>query len=299
MTDNIIPREQRVSYSEAEYYLQCRRKHYYGYIRNLTRKSSSIALHRGNVGHEIMDELFTALKDKSLDWDDAKDYLDESAKLYLSDGIIDAETFLLYRQQFEAFVEEYPFKDWPILAVEKRLVAKFHDSLYFPFIVDLVLRSPTREVVLIDHKFTKDFYKPWTLDLNPQLPKYIAAIRSLGSPADSAAYSIFRTGFAKASTPDNIYKIQYMDISDKRVDTAWHEQVEVSDEIQKVKKIYSEAPDYVDAISIRTVNNMMCNSCPFKSICIADYNGWATGPLLKTEYTIKEEQEFTYEQPQE
>ena len=293
---HVIPREHRVSHSEVDYFVQCPRKHYYAYIKNIRRRSSSIALHRGNVGHELVEKFFHALMAGEINVEDRKDYLTNTANQMFVEGKTDAESFSILRKQIDAFAFAYPFADWKILGVEKRLVTKVSDTLYFPFIVDLILRDPDNNIVVVDHKFTKDFYKPWNLDINPQIPKYIAALREEGKPADIGCYSIFRTGFGQNAGPESIYKLQPIETSEKRIKNTWREQYDVSRMIQDIKVIYRDDPEYVDRTSYRIANNMVCNSCPFQRICVADLNGWATGPLLKTEYEVKTEEEFVYDE---
>lgn len=285
-----IPREHRVSHSEVESFLLCNRKHYYGYLKGLTRVEHSIALNRGVNGHAILDKLFVALIDDP-NLNKAQFLREQVQASYLEQGY-EPEIMLTLIQQFDAFVAEWPFDGWKILAVEKEFVLKINDSLYLPFVVDLIMQTPEGKIAVIDHKFTKDFYKPWNLELLPQLPKYMAAIKELGLPADEAYYSIFRTGFGKSATSKDIYKLIPVELTEKRVSNSLKEQVNASLAIQQVKKL---AEDEQERSALRVANNLVCNSCSFKSICSAELNGYATGPLLKTEYKQKEEREFMIE----
>lgn len=286
----VLPRELRVSHSEVDSWLLCRRKHYYGYYLGLTRTDRSAALGMGIVGHDILNELFQDLMEEP--------HLDKMAYLknqlgnrYVT-GEIEHENLPKLTRMIEAFVDEWPFDGWKIMATEKEYVYKIDDGLYFPFVVDLIMRDPWGKYVVIDHKFTKDFYKPWNIDILPQIPKYIAALRAMGKPVDYGAYSIFRTGYAQKAESDNIYKLMPTLYSDTRVKITEEEQIGAAVDIQAFKKLPQEE---ASEKAYRIGNNLVCNSCSFKSICVAELNGHATGPLLKTEYTQKEEREFRVE----
>lgn len=286
-----IPREYRVSHSEVESWLLCRRKHYYAYIKNIQRISHSVALNHGTIGHDLLRQMFEELSpDFNMDA-----FLQVKIAELMREGELGTDSLATLARQFKAFSNINPFRGYKVLAIEKEFVVKISETLYYPFVVDLIVkRESDQKIIIVDHKFTKDFYGDRDLELLPQIPKYIAAIRLAGKPADGGAYSMFRTGYAKSSdVPDEkVYQFKPIDISEKRIETSMEEQLEAAFQIQEVKKL---DPEEQDRQALRVANKLICNSCSFHSICSAELNGHASELLLRSEYKVKEDRVFTVE----
>lgn len=285
-----IPREQRVSHSEVESWLSCKRKHYYGYLRSLERVTTSDALSRGTLGHDLLDKAYKA---KFADPDlDMEDFIRTELMNIMIEQSASQETINLLQRAFKAFFALKPFEGVEILASEYECVAQLDEGLYYPFLVDLIYRDhrgPKTRIVVVDHKFTKDFYKPWDLELLPQIPKYIAALRHAGMPADEGAYSIFRTGFGKSATDEDVYRLQPFSPSEARLENVMREQVTASRAIQAVKRL---SPEEQDRQALRVANKMVCNNCSFRQLCSAELNGHAAELLLRSAYRVKEDRVF-------
>jgi len=249
----------------------------------------------GSLGHEILDQYFKKLMEEP-DLD-GKAFVNNILMNLMIAGDTDQEIINILQRCFAAFFNMNPFEGGQVLGIEKEFVLPISPTLYYPFVVDFIYRRKDGCIIVVDHKFTANFYKPWDLDLLPQIPKYLAAIRELGLPADGGEYSVFRTGFSKKSAEDeDVYKLQPAVISDKRIETTHREQITAAQEIQQRKALPLIDQDL---LAVRTANKMVCNSCSFKSICVSDLNGHDRGLLMRSEYRQKEERVFTVESGEE
>lgn len=194
-----------VSHSEVDSYLLCRRKHYYGYTLSLRRVRESMSLAMGSLGHKLLETFYahilehTDLKDQANAevWDAAVEAATEVFRQEVKDGFEQPdnradllELFLRYVEH-EALIRE----GWTILAVEKKFNLEYDpdNQLRYPFVVDLIARDPKGKIVVIDHKFVYDFYSYEDSQMQPQIPKYIGALRGLGFKVDYGAYNMLRT----------------------------------------------------------------------------------------------------------
>lgn len=288
-----VPREERVSHSEVDSYLLCLRKHYYAYIKSIERRATSKSLSLGSMGHAVMDTVLQMWLDTG---EPANMKVVKGALMeYVREQPDTLELVNKLTEIFEAYFETNPLADYKPLAVEKTFVWKIHDNLYLPFRVDAIMRhNKTKKIVVIDHKFTANFYKPWNIDLLPQIPKYAGALREMGLPADSGAYLMFRTGYRKNAEPEEIVKLAEFELNENRVRETVREQIVSAMDIQRRKRMHI---DEADASAVRVANNLVCNSCSFQEICVSDLNGYASDLLLKSSYRIKQnEQVFQYVQ---
>lgn len=194
-----------VSHSEVESYLLCRRKHYYGYTLSLRRVRESMSLSMGSLGHKLLEVFYShILTNTELDNQDVPDVwlaaVLEARIAYeqeVKDGFEQPDNRGDIWETFLTYVEnEWLIRDgWTILAVEKRFSLEYdpNEQLRYPFVVDLIARDPKGKIVVIDHKFVYDFYSYEDTQLQPQIPKYIGALRALGFKVDYGAYNMFRT----------------------------------------------------------------------------------------------------------
>lgn len=194
-----------VSHSEVDSYLLCRRKHYYGYTLSLRRVRESMSLAMGSLGHKLLETFYahilehTELADQGNAevWEAAVAAATEVYRQEVKDGFEAPENRADLLELFLRYVEtETLIKDgWTILAVEKRFNLEYDpaNQLRYPFVVDLIARDPKGKIVVIDHKFVYDFYSYEDTQMQPQIPKYIGALRGLGFKIDYGAYNMLRT----------------------------------------------------------------------------------------------------------
>ena len=281
-----------VSHSEVDSYLLCRRKHYYGYTKSLQRVQESAALAMGSAGHKILEVFYTAIV-RGDSFDQALEEAKTEADELRQQVSIPANRANIFDTLFDIYFPNEPLvkEGWTILAVEKQFNLEYDPDTQaqYPFVVDVIAKSPEGKTVVIDHKFVYDFYNYEASIMQPQIPKYIGALRALNYKVDYGAYNMIRTRKLKESTAEGM--IAWLDVKPEpaRVMQVFKEQIAVASEIQKIKQL-DEASQ--DANAYRVANKMVCQSCSFLDICRTELSGGNSKLMIQTEYKIRERKEF-------
>jgi hypothetical protein len=279
-----------VSHSEVDSYLLCRRKHYYGYTLSLQRVKESSALAMGTAGHTVLEAFYTAIIEGK-DFDTAVGVARETA-----DGLaieIPANRANIFDTLFTYYFPNEPYvkEGYEILAVEKKFNLEYdvENSMQYPFVVDLIVKSPEGKTIVVDHKFVYDFYNYEATIMQPQIPKYVGALRALNHKIDYGMYNMIRT--RKLKEPDAASMCQQLDVKPEsaRVTQVFKEQISVASEIQKIKQL---EPEQQEATAYRVANKMVCQSCSFLDICRTELSGGNSKLMIETEYKIRERQSF-------
>lgn len=281
-----------VSHSEVDSYLLCRRKHYYGYTKSLQRMRESSALAMGSAGHKVLEVFYQNILDGH-DFDVALAAAKAEADILRKEVDIPSNRADIFDTLFNLYFPNEPLvkQGWQILGVEKQFNLEYDEarSLQYPFVVDVLARSPEGKIVVIDHKFVYDFYTYEASIMQPQIPKYIGALRALNYKVDYGAYNMIRT--RKLKEPDFNSMVQWLDVKPEaqRVKQVFTEQIAVADEIQYIKNMPEELQD---AKAFRVANKMVCQSCSFLDICRTELAGGNSKLMIQTEYKIRERKEF-------
>ena len=289
-----------VSHSEVDSYLLCRRKHYYGYGLSLERISTSQSLATGTAGHRILEAFYAHLLSLS---DTAKGQLENfdlalerAYSVYqevMDEGYTDANNRavlhdILFHEEWGYFANEFMVKNgWRVLAVEAEFSLTYDTDTQssYPFVVDMLVQDPEGRYVVIDHKFVYDFYTPEQTDLQPQIPKYIGALRAMGHEIAYGAYNMLRTRKLKTPAADSMNYFMILKPNTDRVLNTFMEQLGVAAEIQALKEL---SIDEQNKRAYRTANKMVCQSCSFRDICSTELIGGNTELMLRTEYKLRE-----------
>lgn len=293
-----------VSHSEVDSYLLCRRKHYYGYGLSLERITTSHSLATGTAGHRVLEKFYSVLleiggtaEEQLAGWDTALEAAKQEYDTVVSEGYEDADNRaelmqMLFNEDWGYFANEFMVKNgWRVLAVEQEFNLLYNeqtDSRY-PFVVDMIVEDPNGKIVVIDHKFVYDFYTPEQTDLQPQIPKYIGALRAMNYPVGYGAYNMVRTRKLKTPDASSMHYFMILKPNTERVLNTFMEQLGVAAEIQALKELPIEEQS---KRAYRTANKMVCQSCSFRDICSTELMGGNTQLMLKTEYKIRERREI-------
>lgn len=281
-----------VSHSEVDSYLLCRRKHYYGYTLGLQRIKESSSLAMGSAGHKVL-ETFYKKTLEGLKFNDAVKEAEAVANELRKEVQVPSNRADIFDTLFNIYFPNEPLvsQGWEILAVEKEFALQYDEELdlKYPFVVDIIARSPDNKIVVIDHKFVYDFYNYEASIMQPQIPKYIGALRALNHKVDYGAYNMIRTRKMKDQTFESM--VQWLDVKPEpqRVQQVFKEQIAVASEIQNIKLV---SPDEQDATAYRVANKMVCQSCSFLDICRTELSGGNGKLMMKTEYKIRERKEI-------
>lgn len=289
-----------VSHSEVDSYLLCRRKHYYGYSLSLERVSTSHSLATGTAGHRILETFYKTLlsagetADKQLNaWDQAITTAQQEYETIVGEGYEDAPNRallhdILFNDDWGYFANEYMTRaGWTIMAVEAEFSLVYDEDKQssYPFVVDMIVKDTEGRFVVIDHKFVYDFYTPEQTDLQPQIPKYIGALRAMNHEIGYGAYNMLRTRKLKTPESSSMNYFMILKPNTDRVLNTFMEQLGVAAEIQALKELPVEQQS---KIAYRTANKMVCQSCSFRDICSTELMGGNTELMIKTEYKIRE-----------
>lgn len=275
----------KISHSDVDAYKLCTRKSYYGGTLNLESKSLSVSLSRGILMHKVLEAHFKEGEEA------AKQVLRDSIVPILTKNPDDTEaltTLAEVKELYDYFLESNLFAGWTVLAVEKKYSLEFFwkgKKLLYPFTVDLLIQSPAGKVYLVDHKTTYAYYLQKQIDLNSQLPKYMAALKMLGVHVDFAAYVQFKYRNKKDKTVDDVIRWTPFEPNELRQKTMLREQLQMAGELYE----FHQLPLEKQAMAPRTANNLVCKNCMFADLCISDLNGYDTKLLIKTKYQQRED----------
>lgn len=286
-----------VSHSETDSYLLCRRKHYYGYTKELKRIGESDSLTRGTAGHAVLETFYKTIlelggndKQKQLQaFDKALEAAEAKLNELEAEGVGDSDRSVPLRTMlFGYYFPEEPYvkNGWTILAVEKEFALEYEDDgSTYPFVVDVIAIDPQGRTAVIDHKFVYDFYTADASDLQPQIPKYIGALRALGFTIDYGQYNMLR--YRKIKDPKQGQMTSQLDVTPNgvRVQTTFIEQIGIAKEIRDRKKLPIEVQEIT---AYRTANKMVCQSCSFADLCKSELQG-QNAELVERSYYQKRE----------
>lgn len=265
-----------VSHSEAEAHVTCERRHYYSYGVKIQGKADNMsdALYRGIVGHE-------AWKAYHLEPDPAKRLragmlaIQENMDIdgYVHVGIVGELTGLIkgYHEYWTEHGEE-----WITVEAESSRMYQISDDLDTQLRPDLVVRIPGRGLYVVDHKFEYNFMSQSSLELLPQLPKYLLGLRQHDIEIRGMIYNEIRYRDNAKVT----YKRQELPVSQARLRQTMKEHIIIANRIRAKKLLSLE--EWEDSI-VRTANKGVCDMCPFKMICSAENEGQDT-TLMRENY---------------
>lgn len=265
-----------VSHSEAEAYVTCERRHFYSYGRRIQGKPESMsdALYRGIVGHE-------ALKAYHVEPDPSKrlraamlaiqTHMDIDG--YTHVGIVGELTTLIkgYHEYWSENGEE-----WITVEAESSRMYQISDDLDTQIRPDLIVRIPGRGLYVVDHKWLYNFMSQTSLEILPQLPKYLLGLRQHDIEIRGMIYNEIRyRDNAKLK-----FKRQELPVNKARLQQTMKEHIMIASRI-RAKKLLS-IDEWEDSV-VRTANKGVCDMCPFKLICAAENEGQDT-TLMREKY---------------
>lgn len=266
-----------VSHSEAEAHVTCERRHYYLYGLRLQGKADNMsdALYRGIVGHE-------ALKSYHLEPDPLKQLragmlaIQENMNIdgYVHVGIVGELTTLL-----KAYHEYWSEKgeEWIVLEAESSRMYEISDDLNTQIRPDLIVRIPGRGLYVVDHKWLYNFMSQTSLELLPQLPKYLLGLRQHGIEIRGMIYNEIRY----RDNAKEKFKRQELPVNKVRLQQTMKEHILIANRIRAKKLLSIE--EWEDGI-VRTANKGVCDMCPFKMICAAENEGQDTTLMREVYY---------------
>ena len=287
-----------ISHSEVETFLSCQQKHYYAFGDSTYGEHVGLepmhlgdGLFRGLTGHEALSIFFTHIQ-QGLSINEASEAALNSVRvmgtrpeIFTQPRKLEIVTDLAGRilpRYFKNDVVQQLDQGWFPVYVEQtfRLQMDFEEgSFIYPFKPDVVMRDSVGNLWVWDHKFVYNYYTMDEIQLLPQIPKYIGALRALGHHVKGGYYNMLRWREVK-SDPTHVQSVEFKP-SDARVQNAFRQQYNVMVEIAR-RKLQDRAK--WEAENTRVLSTMVCKSCSFKMVCTADLNGLNTDLMRRVEY---------------
>jgi len=283
-----------ISISQADAFLTCERKWMFSYVFEKQSDHMSRSLAIGVIGHDIAAVYYQALKDGLSKFEALQEAMKKLSK-HFSDAKVDPEILAMVHGLVSRYIENVDYLGTlEILEVEEDFFIPVNDDFWYGMRIDLLVKDSRGRVRLIDHKFTYDFYSPEALQLNSQMPKYVAGLRFSGYPVVEAYLNQFRTRFKAhlmAGKADaDLYQLSPVGIVQERIQNSLEHQLIASERIVQRKSLPLEL---IAKESLPVQNQMICKNCPFRDPCIRMENGVKNPLVALGSGYVKKESGFT------
>jgi len=261
------------SHSQIDTFAECERKHFYRYAKKLESKTDNDSLVRGNVVHKVLAEYYLMRK---LGHDHQESM--EHAVPFIQTTLDEYHPFDPYEMKLNIvnllfwYWQTYAAdNDWKIIQVEiEYKVPLIPDVFELPVVIDLIVEDKVRGLGIVDHKTCYDFFNVDKVDMDPQLPRYVAAVLELGMKPDFIMFNELRYRDTKENKadPTGRFRRTPVPLTSNRVVTVMREHLMAARRIEQLKNMGNE--EWEQHV-IR--NYAACRSCNFKDLCDADLNG--------------------------
>lgn len=271
--DGLVIKPHFISQSEADAFLNCKRKHYYAFGEPCADGSKGIqpirhseALSRGTMGHEGMAAAYQEIKDGGSYTKAKAAAVARIGKLMLESGDIamGSQLISLVSNYFDYYAVD-DVREWEVLAVEHEFRYEMPEhNMVFPFRPDVIMRSRfTGKVYIWDHKFVYNWYDARSLEIMPQLVKYTHALRLMGFEVEGGLYNQLST----RKNSRNPFNREPLPVTAIKGEAFWEEQVATMLQIVEQK---DRNPLVWKNTALRTASSFNCKNCPFLDICVSD-----------------------------
>ncbi len=280
-----------ISNSEVDAFGTCERKHLFAFGYNKEPKFLSRSLAIGVCGHEILAVFYKSIKHGMTKKQAELTTMQHLSQFYIK-GTYDPDVLNLVATLISRYIPyETISTTCEVLAVEEDFYMPIRDDYWYGMRLDLLVRvlvgKERGNVMLIDHKFTYDFFTDTDLDLNPQMPKYVPAVRLSGYPVHQAYINQIRWRFSpkviteKNKTDEELFRFTSVGLTQARIRSAVKQQMMFSERILERRKLpfdlqIEESPP--------NQNKMVCRNCSFTKPCIMMSNEEDISGIMFTNY---------------
>lgn len=272
----------RISNSESATWNNCERKYYYEFDLAVEPKQRGTALGRGILLHEILAFYYDAIKRGEKHVSAVNEARSMLLK-HMNDPGFAVEVVLQVDKMLKGYWDFYKGDpNWRILHVEKSYDLAITPSYEYSLRLDLFVEDLTSGAhILVDHKTAYNFWKSDDLELSPQFPKYIGALRANGHRVDYAILNQLRTREIKAPTNDQLWQRTRFEPSKAKVANAFREHILTSEQIVKHRSLPMEAR--ANTVT-RVLNKQICQYCDMKPLCLSEYDGGDITHMLTNDF---------------
>lgn len=277
------------SSSEIDTYLDCQRKHYFGYALGLEAKTSYTgALSHGNLGHRAWESYYRVILEGGT-WNDAY----QAGAIRIAEeygkGKYESTSVGIVSTRFAQYTEAYRVEDIRVLGVEQTFKVPIDADNELAFTVDLLVefvKGPFKgEVAPLDFKWTYNFWNDNEKKIHPQFPKYVWGLRELGYPVNRAIIDMIRYR-EDAVVP---FRRDNVPITRLRADMVMEEHLKAQKQVSTLTRM--PVREY-DQIATSRYNRKNCGDyCEFFQLCDMRLSGKDT---TKTQATFYKGREYGY-----
>jgi len=261
-----------VSFSELKTWRTCRQMYHYKYRENLEPRLKSPSLKRGAWMHSLLEAYY-----KEGDWRKTHQELVkqfnellEEEKEYYGDLPGECEYLMsLYEETYhdKPILVEHEFEKFPVSPSSKVLLRGR---------IDLVIEDPRRGIWLVEHKTASRIPNEDERLINPQVALYIPVVeRILGTKVQGVVWNYIRTKIPKKKE-SKLLERRYMPTNEKVISQLLREVRVAAIEAKKLTNVY------------RSLHPMICRTCGYKSLCMAELMGLDTNFVRRAEYKVRE-----------
>lgn len=267
-----------ISNSEVETFQKCQRKHWYAYGLNLTPREKSLPLRSGILGHSVLEKYYRAKRAELSHDECVQDGLSVLSAYMLHP---DVDVYSIVLKRFLEYAEHYKNEPFRVLDVEGTYTTPLDNGIEYALTLDLLVEYTSGEwkgkQVLIDHKWTSDFWSANAVDMLPQIPKYLHTLRKLGSTADFGIINQIRYRKMKDGyTSDKIFRRSIVTPTPERIANIVRIQEKVTSIIRQ-RKLF---PDLWESEAVQTIYRQQCDNCFFTIPCQIELDGRDPKPTL-------------------
>jgi hypothetical protein len=315
------------SNSRLNTFSRCPKRYFFKYVEGWERREKKIQLERGSWLHKLLEVYYKGDDWKAAHKQLTKEFylLFEEERIDLGD--MPADCLRIFRSYLRTYQDD--FKRYNVVDTELDETVTLPNGMKLRVIIDLILEDKHTGLLFAwDHKSRKSFADDENMVLDPQLTRYYSGLEILGyTPLGGVGYNELRTkppavperlqrgGLSKRANIDTDVYTYMREI--KRYDLDPNDYADILRLIatrQKgkffrrtilpkdppmLKAMLKETVQIVNQIGDahrkdrfpRTFDNSCAWSCDFKDLCIADLHGANIAPLVKMNFTTREQRE--------
>lgn len=269
--------------------LSCERKHFYAHELRLAPKQYPDPLFRGIVGHEALAEYYKFIKAEG--WEKHE----EAKKLALdflfkecANHLTQIHVVNRVRELLTKYFERYSGDRFKILEVEKYYEEVRDGYPSYGLRLDTLIEMDTGpykgQLIVMDHKFTYNFFSAQLVELDVQLPKYIGVLRRAGYPVSRGMFNQIRTREWGSNNESDLFKRAFTEkYSDREIEQIEREHNQAARRIEG----WTELPLGIRELdATRNPSAQNCNYCSFTDLCALDRQGKDTSRTRTAHYKV-------------
>lgn len=292
----------KISNSQIMSFQKCQKRFFFEHVLDLKPKEYPIPMMKGTHGHTMMQKFFECMMWGPIvgydeDYPDIPAYANRPGTYeecvaainpFLEELLQEensAEFMSVYRHVL-AFGAMVFAKPWFPVAVELSQAYGVSEDLEYVFTPDICFEwtmGPHKgKRFLLDYKFTGQYWSVREVNMMQQLPKYVAYWNLVEElKVSQAGIIMLNTRAAAAATGTGLFKLEWIPISKKKLETVRRENEELMVQVAHAKSSFAPS-DY-----LRTTDPHQCRLCVFADdLCPADLEGRDTSRMIERNYEI-------------